>query len=399
MRILHTAATYPPAADGVAQVVKHLSEGMVRLGHEVHVATAEVPGRRAGAAVIDGVHVETFRARGNRAAGMSGELDRYRGFVRSGRWDVAVHHCAQIWTTDSLLPTVASNPFPSILVTHGLSAYSNLAYRAYFAELAALLPAFASWVTISDCSAEWDFAADYRLSPPASIANGVDPAEWSRPPLGVRARWSIGERPWILNVSNHNPAKNHPAFFDLARHLASADVRFTLVGGASPVARWNLGRWGLKGGCYYACRLRELRQPEVSLREGVPRTEVVSTFQEADLLVSTSQLEANSIVLLEAMAAGLPWVALDVGSARQNVGGFVVENLAQMADRCRLLLRDRALRDELGAHGRQRVQERHAWPKIVDQYLKLCRAAVAQTGAARPPREHPDRPPRLYCGR
>ena len=40
MRILHTASTFAPSFDGVAEVVRHISERLAHRGHDVHVATA-----------------------------------------------------------------------------------------------------------------------------------------------------------------------------------------------------------------------------------------------------------------------------------------------------------------------------------------------------------------------
>ena len=42
MRILHTANTYAPSLDGVAEVVRNISERLVKRGHEVHVATSAI---------------------------------------------------------------------------------------------------------------------------------------------------------------------------------------------------------------------------------------------------------------------------------------------------------------------------------------------------------------------
>ena len=54
LRILHTAETYSPEVNGVAEVVKQISTRLARRGHEVHVATRIVvgektPGRKSSA--------------------------------------------------------------------------------------------------------------------------------------------------------------------------------------------------------------------------------------------------------------------------------------------------------------------------------------------------------------
>ncbi len=131
MRILHTAATYFPLLDGIAQVLHHISEGLVRRGHQVHVATAAVSSRPPYT-IINGVHVRSFVARGNLALGMSGEIGKYSDFVRAGDWDIAVNHCLQAWPTDAILNELGWYPWPSVLVTHGLSAVGSPDFRDYY---------------------------------------------------------------------------------------------------------------------------------------------------------------------------------------------------------------------------------------------------------------------------
>ena len=114
----------------------------------------------------------------------------------------------------------------------------------------------------------------------------------------------------------------------------------------------------------------------IDLRVNRPREEVVSAIKEADLMVSTSRKEANSLVLLESMAAGVPWVSFDVGSARINAGGVVVGDLNDMAEVVGELLRDAKRRKTLGEAGRAQIVGNHDWDKIVDEYEQTYERAV-----------------------
>jgi glycosyltransferase involved in cell wall biosynthesis len=114
----------------------------------------------------------------------------------------------------------------------------------------------------------------------------------------------------------------------------------------------------------------------------VPRREVVSAIEEADLIVSTSRWEANSVVLLESMAAGTAWVSTDVGSARENAGGIVAGSPKQMADAAAQLLLDGSQRKELGAEGLARARERHDWKRITDEYEQLYQDVIGRRSNA-----------------
>jgi glycosyltransferase involved in cell wall biosynthesis len=387
MRILHTGHSYSPSVDGVAEIVRNISEVLASRGHDVHVATAALDGEKEHTE-LRGVHVHRFSVKGCLALGMSGNVKGYREFVSSGNWDLLVNHCLSAWPADALLDEIAHYPWPSILVTQGLGT-SNPRFENYFRELPRYLPSYYKWIRVSHSTEEIPFAEKFRLPVPPVITNGVDIARWAQPSLGVRQLWRVGNAPWIVNVSNHYGVrhKNHPMLFELARRLASTlpgtIARVTLIGNPHPMFKWNLGAVGLRGGCYYGCRARAMMSRSVELKTYVPREYVISAIQEADVLVSSSTWEANSVVLLESMAAGTPWVSTDVGSARELAGGVVVRCLSEMVEEVGGLLADSGRRRSLGTAGRARAVQRHDWETVVDQYEDLYQSAIRSRQARR----------------
>ena len=199
--------------------------------------------------------------------------------------------------------------------------------------------------------------------------------EWTRPSIDLRRTWGIGHKPWVVNVSNHNPLKNHRDFFRLANKLKEIGAHFTLIGGSHPMNKWALGRMGISGGCAYECSFRSaLSMGAMDLKMHLPRNQVVSVIKEADVVVSTSRWEANSVVLLESMAAGTPWVSFDVGSASENSGGVVANNLDAMANVVAELLRDGNRRKCLGRSGRARAIANHDWGSLrisMNNYIQI----------------------------
>jgi glycosyltransferase involved in cell wall biosynthesis len=378
MRILHTGNTYHPSLDGVAEIVRHVSEILAQRGHDVHVATSAV-GSKSSYENLRGVHVHRFPVKGNLTLGMTGEVQRYRDFVRSGNWDILVNHCVAVWLTDAILDEIRDYPWPSILVTQGLGL-NNPGFEKYYLTLPRYLPSYHKWVRVSNVSEELSFANKFNIPVPPVITNGVDLKEWGLPPLGVRQAWGVGRKLWIVNVSNHNPFKGHRTFFRLADRLPATGARITLIGGTYPMRKWGLGRLGITGGCSYECRSRAILSRAVDLRMNLPRAQVTSAIKEADVLVSTSNWEANSVLLLESMAAGTPWVSFDVGSARENAGGIVVNTMDEMGNAVTQLLKDPDRRRSLGREGRIRAKEKHDWVRVVDQYERLYERAVGQRG-------------------
>lgn len=117
------------------------------------------------------------------------------------------------------------------------------------------------------------------------------------------------------------------------------------------------------------------------------RREVGRWMRAADLLALCSGYEGLSHVLLEAMAAGLPVLASDVGGNRALVqdghDGLLVPygDVAATARALGALLADAALTARLGAAARRGAAERTV-ARMVDETLAVFREALAEHGDA-----------------
>jgi glycosyltransferase involved in cell wall biosynthesis len=96
-------------------------------------------------------------------------------------------------------------------------------------------------------------------------------------------------------------------------------------------------------------------------------------YQAADLFILPSAYEANALVVLEALATGLPVITTGVGAApdliKNGVNGFLVERGAHSIRNslCEAL---RADLQRLAANARNSALP-HAWPAIAERYLAL----------------------------
>ncbi len=258
MKILHTAPDYPPLVSGIPELARQISERLTERGHEVHVATGGVKGSPK-TEVRNGVTVHRFDVWGNSARGIHGEADAYLNFVRSTKWDVVASQCAQIWSTDLLFNVKFDSPV--VFAAHGLS-YEDPVYRKLLWRTCGLDRAMTK--TMISCSAigieDGEFRRDHSLPDAVVIRNGVDGREWITPDLGIRKAWGRDHEPWLLNVSIHSPAKSHNLLFDLMKQLRSKkqSMHLTQIGRSHYARKWNLGKLGVRGGCYYSCKGRSL---------------------------------------------------------------------------------------------------------------------------------------------
>ena len=129
---------------------------------------------------------------------------------------------------------------------------------------------------------------------------------------------------------------------------------------------------------------------ESAVRLAGERDDVGELLAAADLFVLSSRSEGLPLSILEAMAAGLPVVASDVGGVPELVvdgeTGLLVppgdpHALAAAIDR---LLDDPDLRRRLGAAGRLRVSEQFDLESTQRAHLDLYRTLLADAGLPLP---------------
>jgi glycosyltransferase involved in cell wall biosynthesis len=103
----------------------------------------------------------------------------------------------------------------------------------------------------------------------------------------------------------------------------------------------------------------------------------------ADVFVLSSVSEGVSNSLLEAMAAGVPVVASDVGGNKDIIehkhSGFLVDwdDAAAASDVLSTLVADAALREAMGRAARERVAS-FAMTSVAERYHRLYREIVAR---------------------
>lgn len=183
------------------------------------------------------------------------------------------------------------------------------------------------------------------------IRNGIAPDRPTRTPAEVRAALDVPpDAPLLLNVARFTPQKAHlllvAAFAEVIR--SHPDARLLLVG-AGPTqeaARAAVEDAGLSGVVF-----------------SDPREDVADLMAASDLLVLPSLFEGLPLVLLEAMAAGLPVVASRIGGIVDALGAdhpFLVPpgSAALLAQALRDCLNDPARRQAQGECQRRRFADR-----------------------------------------
>ena len=106
-------------------------------------------------------------------------------------------------------------------------------------------------------------------------------------------------------------------------------------------------------------------------------TDVAKLLNESDIYLSTSLSEGVSNAILEAMEAGLPVVATNVGDNEYLVedgrSGFLADvcSISALSDGVLKLANSSSLRAKFGARAREIVKERHSLNLVLDKYCQL----------------------------
>lgn len=228
----------------------------------------------------------------------------------------------------------------------------------------------------SGVSAEQHERLGFRGTGRVILPNGFDCEAFS-PSAEERSRWrafrGFAETDLLVGLAaRYHPMKDHDNLLRAAAILKGQDSRlqFVLAGKGVDAANGEL-----------AARIREL---DLSGRVHLcgEQEDMVAFYRALDLAVLASAWgEAFPNVLGEAMAAGVPCVATDVGEAAEIVGdtGTIVpprDPVAMASGLAALVRLEPEARGRLGARARRRIMERYALPAIVARYEALYGQAL-----------------------
>jgi glycosyltransferase involved in cell wall biosynthesis len=189
-----------------------------------------------------------------------------------------------------------------------------------------------------------------RFNP--AVDGGVIRDEYGIPP----------EAPLVVMLARFQNVKGHDVFQAMARQVLEQvpDARFLVAGENTQNA----------AGDSYRAGILATHQADPGLRESLVyagfRADTERVMAAADVIVCASDFESYGMVHVEAMASGKPVVSTNQGGPAETVvdgvTGYLVppRDPAALSERVVRLLRDPALRAQMGQAGRERVQAHFA---------------------------------------
>ncbi|MHB8121807.1 MAG: glycosyltransferase family 4 protein [Desulfuromonadaceae bacterium] len=410
MKILHTVEFYYPSVGGMQEVVRQLSESLIRLGHIVTVATSYLSERKEYQ--LNGVEIKEFSITGKSATGIEGDVSAYEHFLLESQYDIVVNFAAQQWATDIALPLLPQIAGRKIFVPTGFSGLYSRSYQKYFRQLPEFMRQYDMNVFLSDSYRDISFAREHNIAKTILIPNGASAAEFLGPVTDIRSQLGIvPDHFLILHVGSHTGSKGHKEAMEIFRQTDIRNVTLLIVGNEP------------SGGCGIICReyAVHLNESTQFLTENkrivvttLTRPETVSAYHAADLFLFPSNIECSPIVLFECMASRTPFLVTDVGNSSEIIewsGGagvllpsdkptflprngtlrtrivkkllislgrsddftVVRANILGSVELLEKMYLDVAKREEMGHAGFLAWQKRFSWEKIAGEYEALYR--------------------------
>ena len=359
-----------------------LVAGTVGRGEESMAFVADAKGVRVE--VIDELHRNISPLRDARA------ILRLARLIRRERPTILHTHTAKAGAVGRLAALLAGGARPPIVVHtfhgHVLRGYFNPVASRGFRILERVLANMTTTLVAVSPEVEDDLVrlhvapaskfAVIRLGIELDQRVGDDHPERT----ATRRLLGLGDDPFVVGwVGRMTAVKRTDVVVRVLRELVErgVDARLLLVGDGPD--RDDLERYAHELGVIRRCLF-------LGYQEDVARW-----YDAIDALLLPSVNEGTPVSVIESLAARRPAVATRVGGTpdviRDGVDGFLVDSGdgEALAERLAELARDPQLRTQMGAAGRERVLQRYAVDRLVDDVDRLYRRLLAEHGLKPPP--------------
>lgn len=398
MRVLIISMTYPPAdISGVGVLVHELAHQLGDGGHHVRVITRRPPKDDAYALGVWGPKLLfplTAVWRYLRLAATS-SFDLVHVHESDGVFVALILRCARLlrWRagTSRLVATLHVSYVRERRSVRAIRANGRIVSRPTASErlfawvrapihslLGQLTGRLADAVVTSSRVTAGELEEDYGVRVAAVIPNGVSwwPTDSDRPAGGgpTALESQDASHPVVLYVGRMRTRKAVAVLLEAFSRVLKNYPRASLILAGNGEHREALER-----------RVQTLGlDRSIRFLGAVPREQMGRWYDAADIFCLPSIYEGFPLVILEAMAAGLPVVSTTVSgipeAVEEGVTGLLVE--PEDADGLARALEQLAAAPELckamGTHARRMVQERYSIRKICGDYLNLWQGLVSR---------------------
>ncbi|MCE5192307.1 MAG: glycosyltransferase [Actinomycetia bacterium] len=329
MRVLLMSHAYPPITSGVTVVVSKTAHEMHRRGHEVAVVTASETGSPYET-IEDGVRVIRVHSLPNpywpAARVPVTDLDTLEEVIGNVAPDL-IHSHESAWLGIQLTRMRRSNQIPLLATCHFIPTFvtryigpewsADAVERVTWRLAVALLNRYDT-VVFPTATQRDAFVREGLRAPTRVISNGVDTTRY-HPSMGkTHLSWksNLPEGPKVLAVGRVAKDKHIDVLVRALANMPASEAHLILAGDGPERSH-----------------LEELAREshvehKIHFLGHVPESDLPELYRRCDVYAISSPYEVQSIPTLQALATGLPVVAVNAGSLPElvtdGVNGFLV---------------------------------------------------------------------------
>jgi len=383
MRLVIFTNNYKPVVGGIAVSIALFRQGLIDVGHEVHIVTPEyqdyvdeepyvyripaldLPGALSGSLALPLKAPITTMIRGIKPAVIHSQQPYLMGDVAAAlAQDLNV---PLIWTFHTRYDMNVKEYVP--IAPELATSVVNRVIKRYLEQCAHL---------VSPTASIQDFIQrQYAPQVPVSVVpTPIDLSEYSAlEPQRVRAALAAEDNKLLMYVGRLAVEKNLDFLLRAFDKIATACPRAQLVLVGKGLAEDDLRQMA-----------QELDLGERIIFTGaIPHDEVPHYAAAADIFVFSSLTDTQGLVLMEAMAAGTPVVAVEapgpVDVLAEGGGILVPAQEDSFADAVCALLTDEERLHEMGDEAK-RAAQRYSVPEATKRLLAVYEAAIARQSQA-----------------
>jgi glycosyltransferase-like protein len=385
-------ATYSTKPRGGVVHALHLAEGLADRGHEVELWALSPDGARFFREPRADIHLVPVERREDED--IDSRILRYADVLAEGMraaGPVDINHAEDCLSARSMLALRSEGRIASIVRTiHHVDAFTSQVLldcqRASILDVDHRLCVSQHWAE----RVREEFGVDSGV-----VANGVDADRFAQCPLDRAAagrQFGWGDRPVVLAVGGIEPRKGSRVLIEAFARARGrlGDGALLAIGGGETLfdyreyreAWWDdAQRLGLQ--VFDGARGEIPEAADVAILGTIADEEMPTLYRAADALAFPSTREGFGLVVLEALASGIPAVVTDLPVLREHLRDgrdcvmVPAGDSGPLSDALVSAVRDDELRARLRDGGRQTI-ERFTWATCAEEHERLYRGICGQ---------------------
>ena len=115
-------------------------------------------------------------------------------------------------------------------------------------------------------------------------------------------------------------------------------------------------------------------------KSNITDKELVKIYDKSKVLVALNHNEPFGLIPLEAMACGIPVIAIGEGGYNESIvdnktGFLISRSLDDLYEKTNKIINNEKLRKEMGRNARENILQNWTWDRSVERFLKIIKYA------------------------